>query len=872
MHLLVLTGPKTIHYIIKFVLMKKFLLLTLLQLCLCNVFAQTDVSTALELQAGTNSYDLTGESGYVTLYYKYTAPAESGQLVTLTTVKGEELSYVATEDGSYNKIIYGINSSTGTVVPAKAGQTIYIILNTRGGSEIAFDMKAENAVVEGGQTKEDAIDVTGKSNFFIPSNYSTQTYTSVTYLKYSCSEEGVLEMTFTGSMSSLTISEENSDEETAVSMSYVSGGYVGKTQVEAGKVYIMKIMAYSSPLIGNFEITHPTSGSSSDLPFEGKAEGNELPAEMGKYWYNYVASENGFVMLKSESYLYGGTVSVYDASSMYSPIATVDGCFLARFNVIQGKTYLICIEKNEATSTPDYFDMVFAVAGEGDSFNNPKVIELGENTTPEYNGTYYYKVEIPGDAGVAKFLKVICDADLLSSGTRVSIYEQSNMYSSLASGTKDVKAEVKAGNSYLICWNLDEDINGFKYIVSVEDIAECEVYSNPIEATVGTNKIEGNNDKYYSYTATLDGWLVITPSDPAIKVEFPVVSGSYVSYLPAIQSGFSVKTEIVKGTEYIIKLSGISGSASFDLEENAYAEGESRETAIVVEGSSADVPGVAQTTWFKYTAPGDGMLEVSSDILYEYNTTSYQSSTVRVWRETDSYPVDITKSSSDGTIFDGNFIASQGEVFYVEVITLSSQEGKTVTFNLRDFEPGESSDNPIELVVGENTLKSATRQNPVWYYADLDKGELKVTADAPNYYMMSLYKSDNLNSVLAASNYVYGSAPDYIGYYELTYDVETAGRYIMKLEQTNPSGAVVTVTANIATGISGAGVAVENVSVGAGFISVTPSAEGASVAIYDISGKAVNSAYIKGQTTFNVEKGLYIVKINNKAIKVVVNN
>lgn len=529
--------------------MKKLILLTFLQFCLCSLFAQTDVSTALDLQVGTNSYDLTGQSGYVTLYYKYTAPAESGQLLTFTTVKGEGLSYVMSEDGTYNKTIYGINSATGSIVPVKAGQTVYLILNTRGGSEISFDMKAENAIVEGGQTKEEAIDVTGQSDFFIPSNYSTETYSSVTYLKYECSEEGVLEMTFTGSLSGLSVSEENSSEETSVSLSYVSGTVVGKTEVEAGKVYIIKIKASTSPLIGNFVITHPTLGSSSDYPFEGKAVDNELPAEIGKYWYDYVATENGFVMLKSESYLYGGTVSVYDASSMYSPIATVDGCFLARFNVVQGRTYLICIEKNETTSTPDYFDMTFAAAGEGDSF-----------------------------------------------------------------------------------------------------------------------------------------------------------------------------------------------------------------------------------------------------------------------------------------------------------------------------------DNPIELTIGENTLKSATRQNPVWYYADLDNGELKITADASNYYMMSVYKSDDLNTVLATSNYVSGSAPDYIGSYELSYEVETPGRYIMKLEQTNPIGAVVTVTANIATGISDTGMAAERISAGAGCISVTPSAEGASVYVYDLTGKLVNSAYIKGQTTFNVEKGLYVVKVNNKAVKVVVNN
>ena len=119
-----------------------------------------------------------------------------------------------------------------------------------------------------------------------------------------CSEEGVLEMTFTGSLSGLSVSEENSSEETSVSLSYVSGTVVGKTEVEAGKVYIIKIKASTSPLIGNFVITHPTLGSSSDYPFEGKAVDNELPAEIGKYWYDYVATENGFVMLKSESYLY----------------------------------------------------------------------------------------------------------------------------------------------------------------------------------------------------------------------------------------------------------------------------------------------------------------------------------------------------------------------------------------------------------------------------------------------------------------------------------------------------------------------------------------------------------------------------------------
>ena len=788
-------------------------------------------------------------------------------MLTFTTVKGEGLSYVMSEDGTYNKMIYGINSATGSIVPVKAGQTVYLILNTRGGSEISFDMKAENAIVEGGQTKEEAIDVTGQSNFFIPSNYSTETYSSVTYLKYECSEEGVLEMTFTGSLSGLSVCEENSSEETSVSLSYVSGTVVGKTEVEAGKVYIIKIKASTSPLIGNFVITHPTIGTSSDMPFTGKAEGNELPAEIGEYWYSYVAEDNGFVMLSSDSYLYGGTVSVYNANSMYSPIASVDGCFLLRFNAVKGNTYLICIEKNEATGSPDLFDMTLVPAGEGDSFNNPKAIELGENTLPQYNGQYYYSITIPGEAGTPKILNISSEADFLSSATNVAVYDQNNMYSSLASGTKDVKVEVSAGNTYIICWNLNEDINGFKYNVSVEDIAQGDVYGNPIPAVVGTNDLKSGSDKYYKYTATLNGWLVISPSDPAVKVQFPMSSGPYPSYRTAVQDGFSIKTEIVKGTEYVIQFSDVTADGTFDLEEVAYGEGESKETAIVVEGSSADVPKSAQTTWYRYVAPADGMLEISSDIYYEQNA-SYQSSTVRVMRDGDSYPVDITKPSTLGMTFFGKFGASKDEVFYVQVVTLSAQEGKTVTFNLRDYEPGELSDNPIELVVGENQLKEASRLNPVWYYADLAEGDLKITAEANNYYYMTLYSADDLNNPLAVSGYVYDE--NYNGSYNLTYTVETPGKYIMKLEQTNPGGALVTMSANIATGISATGLDAENVTVGSGCITVTPSAAGANVSVYDLSGKMVKSAYVKGQTTFNVEKGLYIVRVNNKAIKVVV--
>lgn len=847
--------------------MRKFLLIVFMQLFFCNLFAQTDVSTALDLKSGVNSYELEEASGYVTVYFKYTAPAESGQLISVSSNgQASGLSFSMSEDGTYNTQIYGIVSSTGTVFPVKAGQTVYLAVGVYNTTTVEFTMSAENAVVEGGASCDDAIVVTEGKQIFIPSHYDMQTYKSESYLSYACAETGVLEMTFSGYVSQAAISEGCDGESTTISLSYGSAGAMsGKAQVEAGKTYIIKVVASSTPLMGTFVLTHPTLGSSCDMPFDGKESGNVLPAEVGKYWYAYVAENDGFVEMSSEAGLPGGNISVYSSCGQSNADASVDGCFLMRFKVTKGYTYFVCIEKTEKTATEELFNMTYRAASEGDSFENPKTIEFGEYTAPEYNGTYYYKVNIP--EGGSKFLKVTSDASFYSASTTVGIYDVNNRYSAIVSGTNDIKAEVKGGSSYIIVWNLDEDINGFKFNVEVEDIAAGEVASNPIQAVVGVNELAGGNDKYYSYTATIDGWLKITPDDILTEVKFPIVSGSYVSYRTAVKDAFSTKTEIKAGETYLIQFSGMSSDCTFELAENNYGEGESMATAILVEGTSVAVPEKAQSIWFKYVAPQNGMLTVTSDILFEQDAT-YQSSMVSVQREGDQYPVNIIKTDSGGSEFRGQFSVAEGETLYVKVTTLSAQSGKTVSFEIRDFEPGESSMTSIELKNGENTLGEATSQNPIWYYADLNAGSIKISSK--DYFMMSLYKADDLNTVLATSTYVAGTAPDYIGSYVLDYAVSEAGRYIVKVEQTNATGAIVTVEASINTGIAGVEGEGAEVVPGVSSVIVAPADGSAVVEIYDISGKLVKSADIAGRTQISLAEGLYLVKVNGRTVKVVV--
>lgn len=851
--------------------MRKFLLFAFMQLCCWGLFAQTSIETAQDLVPGVNTCDVTG-TGYVSAYFKYTVPAESSQLVTVSAASSS-LSFTMSEDGTYNTQIVGISSYTSTsvemVFPVEAGQTVYLAVAGYV-THFEFTMSAENAEIDGGATCDAPIAIVDEARTFIPSHYDNSTHSSTTYLSYACPEDGVLEMLFSSYVQSVSVSEGCDGVATTVSISYGSGGsYTGKVQVEGDKNYILAIKTtLSSPMFATFTLTHPTLGASCDMPFTGAETGNVLPAAAGTYWYSYTAPSAGYVSLTSTPSLPGGSASVYTSCGADRADASVDGCMLLRFSVYGGNTYLICVEKTEATASGETFDITYAAESEGDSFNNPIEIEIGTTTFPEYNGNYYYQVTVPGEG--SKFLKVTTDVEFYSPTTQVAIMPAANQYSRLAAGTNDVKAEVTAGESYIICWTLDENINGFGFTVSIEDIAQGEVASNPIQAELGNNTLTAGNDKYYTYTATKNGWLKITPDDMNITtaISFPIVSGSYVSYRTAVKDGFATKTEIKEGESYLIQFSGMSMDGAFTLEETDYAAGESKETAIVVEGNTAAIPEKAQTFWYQYTAPQGGMLTISANIDYVM-TSSYRSPSVGVYRENDNYPTRIMQSSSEGTVYSGSFVAAENELFYVEVTMVTAQSDKSLTFEIRDFEPGETSAYPIELTEGDNELIAASRLNPVWYGAYFNEGE--VTISSTDYFTMTLYKADDLNTSLASANRVYGEAPDYIDSYELTYTVIEAGSYLMKVEQAY-AGDTIHVSAAIDTGIDDIEAASGSVIPGARMVIVTPDTPDAFVAVYNMSGQLIKAATISECTEIPLEKGLYIVTVNGQAVKVLVHD
>lgn len=757
--------------------MKRLLLLCMVQCLLLCMNAQTTVETALPLEEGTNSFTFESSAGQNTVYYVYTAPAGQSQLLTVRT-EASSVNVMLSRDGTSNTRISGIIDGNGAVqlLPVGKGQKVYLSIAVYDQASVSFTASLEEADVEGGATCETALPAT-QDEFYVPSHYDSRNYqTHPTFLAYSCTEDGLLEMTFGSYLSSMQIRVGCEGAKETLSPVNAGSQYIARYAVEAGKHYIVELMCYS-PLMASFKVSHPVEGLSCDLPFTGKSKDNRLPEVAGKYWYRCVADRDGFMLILSEDGLPGGNISIYKTCNDYTPHASIDGYFALRCKVDAEATYLVCIEKTEETVAGETFDVTMEDPEPGDSFDLPLTIETGTCTVPRYDGTYYYKLTVP--AGDSRFLVVDArDAGLQSSNSGVKLFRSDNSYSPVNQGKDYVKSEVAAGASYVIAWSCGEGFNAFGFATSYEAIAQGDVCSNPLPAEKGENQLSAGSLKYYSYTPALDGWLSIE-TEMTVGVAFPrgcQGSGDY----DAVKAGRITKTEVVSGTEYLIRFTGMEEATSFVLSEEAYQEGESCGMAIPAVAGANPLPDKVLNHWYVYTALQDGMVTIDSDLVFEQSPDYRKSSSVSVKAgDCSSYPVGIIQSNSEGTWFEGKFVVRKDDVLYVNVVTCSAQTGKNLNFAIRDLKPGEAVSLPLRLFPGKINLPESNRNLPVWYLIDLQPGELDIVSE--NSFAMSLYIEGEESTPVAQTQYGYDPESS-TSEYKLHYAAETAGAYFLKLE------------------------------------------------------------------------------------------
>lgn len=841
--------------------MKKLLLMFLTAVFAVTAMAQTSMETALDLTEGENSYEV-GEAN-TPAYWKYTAEKDillliSGNSSTTITVTDEA------PDGTQTTM-YGAQMA----YPQKAyiayeGHTLYISVQSYSGTSVGFTASFDADASFGGSSQDAPMTiVTDGSRMVYGDVYSNSS--SYSYATYTADSDGVLVLTATGYVS-YTV-----EGGASGTFEHTNGAYEASLTVRSGQTYNITLSGYGAFVL-TAEMTHPTEGSF-EMPFEMQEGDNTVPASHGEYWYTYTNTKTGYGVISSDNTLNGGSIKVYNSASNVQNgqvYAQVEGGYNLRFEMPSvGTTYYICITKVESSTDDETFTFTAEDYQPGDQESNPIVIEQLPATgisTEAVGGTRYYAVNIP--AGEHKFLNVAATSDIENESTTVAVYTEGNSYSA-TTGNSSVRAEVnggEAGRRYIIRW-ISQESTPIIFDVSLEDINPGDLISEPIEASLGTNTIDAAGTRYYTYTPTKNCKLVLTTERIETTASFYIFN--YGGYPPVTASndGAEYTLSVTEGTQYYIQLDNAEAGETFTLAEADFEQGESRDNPIIVDnGTFTFGPETYVDYWLQYTADRDGKLVIECDVPYNYTER------MQYGKSTDNYLSDMVMSSYDGssstTVYGAEVNAAEGDVFLVNLKMTSPHDGCKVTFKIRDFEAGEAASTAIELQKDETvSVPSVSRTAPMWYKVSLPEAS-KVTITADNF--VSGYWYQGLESTTSSGeymtfNYDYNEET-YVTTYTFTKDVTVAGDYYIMIDQCYGN---TNMTLSVETS-SGIGSVETSSAISLNGNTLNVNVDNADVRVYTLSGATVVSEKVSGSASFSLDKGIYIVKINNTVKKVIV--
>lgn len=841
--------------------MKKLLLLLLTAVCAVTAMAQTSEETALELQKGENSWTLDAPGGYAYWYYT----SDENTLLTLTPSAGyvSVYTYDGEGDAATKVSLRGVyRSSSISTYSLESGRTYYVLAGGSDTGTLTAEMTIGENIGKGLSADDPMPIVVGEEAYMGSSIVAGSNLTS--YAKYTATENGVLQLTLT---TYVQVSVNGGAPTSAEAVS--SSEYVYKFPVENGQTYNLTFTHYS-PFIFTAEMTYPVEGTL-DMPFTLVEGDNELPAETGEYWYTFTNTSTGYGVIN------GGT-GTRAKVKVYNNKANIDykqtyaesdpGSFDVRFELpYPGTTYYISVNRGISVDQPSTLTFAVEDYKQGEKEDNPIVLESlpATETTSNAGGTYYYAVDVP--AGEHKFLNVEALSEITNTATSVAVYVQGNSYNA-TSGNASVRAEVNGGTSgqhYIIRWTSSEP-SPIEFTASFEDIRQGDLISEPLDAVLGTNEIDADGTRYYKYTPTKDCKLVLAGTIE-MAVSFSVYSYGYYTPVTASRTGAEYSLTATEGTEYYIQIDNAKVGDEFTLAEAEFEQGETRDNPIIVEdGTFTFGSETYGDYWLQYTADRAGKLVIESDVPYNYTER------MKYGKSTDSYLPDMVMSSYDGststTVYGAEVNAAAGDVFLVNLNMAAPHEGCVITFTIRDFEAGEAASTAIELQKDETvSVPSISRTAPVWYKVSLPEAS-KVTITADNFVSGSWYQGlENTGRTGETMSFIYDYDEEtYVTTYTFTKDVAAAGDYYIMIDQCY-GNTNMTLSVDTSSGIGSvdAGTAI---SLDGNTLNIN--VDNADVRVYTLSGAAVVSEKVSGNASFSLDKGIYIVKINNTVKKVIV--
>lgn len=823
--------------------MKKFFLTSLGLLVAALGFAQTTIDTANPVTEGDNTFSNEQATANTDAYWKYTSTEDeiliaiplNNSAITGYEWDGED-DPVRTSGSSYTK--YENNEYVmGTAFAVPAGKTVYICANAFQTMGFKAIIKKSPNVMKGTSENDWGEIVPGTMQLFGNDNNGRYNPICATYTP---DKDGVLKIVTSGSVSYVA-------DESGVQYSFDRNSqtyeYTASVPVVGGKENKLRISSYGS-LLFTSEMTYPQPGSF-DKPFSIVSGANAVPKAAGTYWY-VVAGRDGMMNIMSGDTFDGGALYVYGSTYAINndtPDAqSNNGSYNVSLAAKSNNSYYIKVVKDE-TAADQSFDFEIADFQPGDTEDEAIVItDYTKTYTVPAGKTVYYAVNVP--KGVKKNLSVKATSGVKNASTQVSVYQYS--YSSV-SGNSSVLTTVSGGTYgdalYKIKWVSKED-GELSFSVALDDLAQGDDISNPLDAKLGENTVAGDGTKYYSFLATESGKLDVTVPD-GMTAKFPKTTG--YGYLDAIQNGNTYSIDAVKDASYSIELGNCVKGAKFTLAYGEWAAGEAATNPIVVENGVYELgSGVVSNLWLKYTVKKNCKLTIFVDgVPYSYSDKAEYCPEGNTANLVGLYDYD---SKTQATFFRTTFGAGEGESYLLHIALTSAYEGAKVTFTEVEPAAGETVYNPVVLDGAEPVdIPKADYYTPVWVKMSLKAGKVYLVSEKQLSATLYMSKDD----ALAGNQYgtVYFTkiesdddvAP--AGQYKYTLDVAADGDLYLKVTYAE-ADCTLKAVCDSATGINGAS-----------------ASEAQPVGFYTLDGTKLSAP----------QKGINIVKMSDgRTVKVVV--
>lgn len=835
--------------------------------------AQTAKNPLPVTVGGENKYEYGG--GYSTPVWMYTAPED--QLVTITPVSNVEDLKVTVDGDAYTttKRCPSLKYKDSYLFVIQKDASLY--LNITGyKSPIEFTAAARERRYSMGTGVADAIEIVADGEpVFIP--FREENYSEVpVYMKYIATDDGALEITALGYIFDAYFADGAAGEFTGITCKRDGDNYRTFFPVENGKTYYFHMKSTSAKMV-KAELTHPVYGESADYPIVISGTEAEVPAKAGTYYYEVTGTESGYAVL-------GSTVTDLDGSVTFGQIVTSsrvtvdDGSFDLRQPATLGGHYVIVVTKRSDTPAPQKFTVRFEPAQPYDAFTTAAAIPFDTDVAlPPYPGTYYYRATIPATG--AYILKAGPKTAFTESGSDIRLFRTSDSSTPLYIGEPDIYTEVEAGNDYIIRITYTEADKRNSLTASLQELQKGDGASDPFELAVGTNNLAVGDAKYYAYRAAKSSWATVTPADMGINA--PTVKRLKTATSPEqtvaiLRHGDGYRFEVEAGQSYLLRFTKVKAPTTFDFAVPDYAQGESRDNPFTVDGAAVEIPSAPGTYWWRYTAPRTGKLHISTDFKYDVVSSPTRENAVKLCADPDgavltTLPVDYTEEIFNPVAYN----VGEGRSYLLQIISVSEQQGKTLTLDVTDLDPGETpavaialttQEVPFEYTVVKNT--SSFYSGPRWYSIELEPGTLSIySRSSISFYMFA----ENEQSNYTTSNYFcYGASfrddDSNLLYGMRDKAIPAAGRYLIAMYYIYADAAVTF----DGTAIKKTSAIVDNVAVGEPAFTVSAGRISAAdaVSVYDLSGRLVRS--VAAGETAALAPGVYIVRSAATASKIIV--